>query len=168
LSIVKNANEGNHYNNSNNNSNNDNHDHIDTSNLHSILIVDDEIDILFVIRRHLQEYGFKTCCFTKASHALEHFKLSSSKNTHKLVISDLQMPDINGFEFIREVKKIDYKLKAFLMSSNFEMCNDLGLLLLPSSSPNDSSLSTKLMIDELIPKPFSIEKLIVLINKHIS
>jgi hypothetical protein len=71
LSIVKNADNGNH---DTNNSNNYNH-HPDISNLCSILIVDDEIDILSIIRRWLEEYGLKACCFTKASHALEHYKL---------------------------------------------------------------------------------------------
>ena len=137
-----------------NNANNNNY-HIPDS--LSILIVDDETDILSVIRRQLEEYGFNTCCFTKPGIALEHYKLSS--NNHKLVISDLQMPNMNGFEFIRKVKEINFNVKVFLMTC-FEM-NDLELLLSVNSSP------TKL-IDEFIRKPFSIEKLIILVNKHMN
>ena len=64
----------------------------------SILLIDDEIDILSVISRQLQEYGFNTRCFTKPGIALEHYKTSS--NTHQLIISDLQIPKMNGFEFV--------------------------------------------------------------------
>ena len=72
------------------------------------------------------------------------------------------MPIINGFEFIRKVKHINPYVKAFLMTSSFES-SDSGLLLLPNSS---ASSSLNLMIDEFILKPFSIQKLVELIRKH--
>ena len=80
----------------------------------SILLVDDEIDILSVISRQLQEYGFNTCCFTKPGIALEHYKTSS--NTRQLIISDLQMPKMNDFEFVRKAKEINSNVKVFLMT----------------------------------------------------
>jgi CheY-like chemotaxis protein len=137
---------------------NNNNNHARIPNPPSILIVDDEIDIISVVRRLLEEYGFNTCCFTKPSIALEHYKMSS--NNHNLVISDLQMPNMNGFEFIRKVKEINSNTKVFLMTSSFEV-SDLGLLLL-----SNNSASINLMIDEFILKPFSIQKLIILIRKH--
>ena len=137
----------------------DSNNHPNIPNYPSILIVDDEIDILSVIRRRLEEYGFNICSFTKPDIALDHYKVSPK--THHLIISDLQMPKMNGFEFIRKVKEINSNVKVFLMTC-FEM-NDLELLLLSVSSS-----STKLKIDECIPKPFSIEKLIILINKHMN
>jgi CheY-like chemotaxis protein len=72
------------------------------------------------------------------------------------------MPIINGFEFIRKVKDINPNVKAFLMTSSFES-GDSGLLLLPNSN---ASSSLNLMIDEFILKPFSIQKLVELIRKH--
>ena len=141
-----------------NNKNNNTYIHHLPNSRH-ILIVDDESDILSVIRRPLEEYGFNTCCFTKPRIALEHYR--TSHNNHDLVISDLQMPIVSGFEFIRKVKDINPNVKAFLMTSGFEL-SDSGLLL----SPNNSS-SVHLMIDEFILKPFSIQELVVLIRKHI-
>ena len=92
--------------------NNVNNDYLDSS---SILIVDDEIDMFSVISRQLQEYGFNTCCFTKPGIALEHYKTTS--NTHQLIIiSDLQMPKMNGFVFVREVKEINSNVKVFMMT----------------------------------------------------
>ena len=140
--------------------NNNNKAHVHAPNSQYILIVDDEPDILSIIRRVLEEYGFNVCCFTKPNIALEHYK--TSPNSHGLVISDLQMPNINGLEFLRKVREINSHTKAFLTTSNFEM-SDLGLLLFPNSN---SSSSLNLIIDEFIQKPFSIEQLIVLIRKH--
>jgi CheY-like chemotaxis protein len=142
------------------NQNNNNNAHVHASNSQYILIVDDEPDILSIIRRVLEEYGFNVCCFTKPNIALEHYKISP--NNHGLVISDLQMPNINGLEFLRKVREINSDTKAFLTTSNFEM-SDLGLLLFPNSN---SSSSLNLIIDEFIQKPFSIEQLILLIRKH--
>jgi CheY-like chemotaxis protein len=140
---------------------------IDNNNIHhivadssSILVVDDEIDILSVIRRQLHHYGFNTCCFTKPSIALEHYK--TSLNTHQLIISDLQMPKMNGFEFARKAREINSNVKLFLMTC-FET-DDLEVSLLSNSSPSSFTMS---IIDEFVRKPFSIEKLIMLINKYI-
>jgi two-component SAPR family response regulator len=116
--------------------------------------------MLSVIRRRLKEYDFNICSFTKPIIALEHYK--TSLYSHDIVISDLQMPIMNGFEFARKVKEIDSNVKIFLMTC-FET-NDLESLL--ASSSINSSSPTKLIIDEFIRKPFSIEKLIILINKH--
>lgn len=147
------------YNNNNNNINT----HLPNSQY--ILIVDDESDILSVVRRVLEEYGFRTCCFTNPYAALEHYTMLP-KN-HDLVISDLQMPNINGLEFIGKVKEINANVKAILMTSSFQM-SDSQVLLLPNSNPSSSpSSSLNLKIDEFILKPFSIQKLVELISRHI-
>ena len=73
------------------------------------------------------------------------------------------MPIVNGFEFIRKVKDIYPDVKAFLMTSSLAKLSDSGLLLLPNSN---ASSSLNLMIDEFILKPFSIQKLVELIRKH--
>ena len=151
---------------SSSNQHNNNNTHVHAPNSQYILIVDDEPDIISIIRRVLEEYGFNVCCFTKPNIALEHYKISP--NNHGLVISDLQMPNINGLEFLRKVREINSDTKVFL-TTNFEI-SDLGLLLFPnsnSSSSSSSSSSLNLIIDEFIQKPFSIEQLIVLIRKHV-
>ena len=146
---------------SSNQYNNKNNTHVHAPNSQHILIVDDEPDILSIVRRVLEEYGFNVCCFTKPNIALEHYRISP--NNHSLVISDFQMPSINGLEFLRKVREINSDTKVFLTTSNFEM-SDLGLLLFPNS--NLSTSINNFIIDEFIQKPFSIEQLIVLIRKH--
>ena len=143
---------------SSSNQHNNNNTHVHAPNSLYILIVDDEPDILSIVRRVLEEYGFNVCCFTKPNIALEHYRISP--NNHGLVISDLHMPNINGMEFLRKVREINSDTKIFLTTSNFEM-SDLGLL----SFPNGNLPSS--LIDEFIQKPFSIEQLIVLIRRHV-
>ena len=55
-----------------------------------------------------------------------------------------------------------------MMTSSFQM-SDSQVLLLPNSNPSSSSSSSlNLKIDEFILKPFSIQKLVELISRHIS
>ena len=69
------------------------------------------------------------CSFTKPNLSWEHYKISS--RDHVLVKSDLQMPSMNGFEFIRKVKEINSNVKVFLMTC-FEI-NDLELAMVSLS-----------------------------------
>jgi CheY-like chemotaxis protein len=54
--------------------------------------------------------------FTDPSLALEHFRINSEQ--YSLVISDLRMPEINGYEFIRTVKEIKPEVKVFFMTAS--------------------------------------------------
>jgi DNA-binding NtrC family response regulator len=86
------------------------------SNGKSIVVVDDERDIVNQIKRFLEAMdGFKVYTFTDPFAALEHFN-SDCKGSH-IVISDIRMPGMNGYEFVKQVKKIDPQVKIILMSS---------------------------------------------------
>jgi DNA-binding NtrC family response regulator len=106
-----------------------------------ILVVNDEYDIIDVIRFCLRMYGYKACTFTDPLLALDHFK-SNSKN-HYMVISDITMAPMNGYEFVRKVTKINPEVKAVLMTS-FEMSDREFLNVLPD-----------VKIYAFIKKPFS-------------
>ena len=81
----------------------------------SILIVDDEMDIVVIFRQALSKYGYTVFGFTDPALALEHFK-SNAKN-YALVISDVRMPHMNGFEFAASVRAIKPDAKIVLMSA---------------------------------------------------
>jgi response regulator RpfG family c-di-GMP phosphodiesterase len=72
---------------------------------------------------------------------------------YDLVISDLRMPKMNGFEFIKIVKKIKPEVKVFLMTA-FEINHTEFSRLLPD-----------VKIDKLIEKPISIKELSTIIDK---
>jgi two-component SAPR family response regulator len=82
-----------------------------TSNSKSITVVDDERDIVNQIKRSLEAMdGLKVYTFTDPLAAL-------GCKDHPIVISDIRMPGMNGYEFVKQVKKIDSQVKIILMSS---------------------------------------------------
>jgi DNA-binding NtrC family response regulator len=88
--------------------------------IQSILVVDDELDIVVIFRQALRKYGYTVFGFTDPALALEHFK-TNAKN-YALVISDVRMPQMNGFEFAASVKAIRPDAKIVLMSA-FEVAD---------------------------------------------
>ena len=66
----------------------------------SILVVDDSEDMLEVLRRNLTLKGYKTYTVTNVPQAL---KLLDSVPVD-LVITDLKMPDVGGFELIKHIR----------------------------------------------------------------
>jgi DNA-binding NtrC family response regulator len=96
------------------------------SNGKSIVVVDDERDIVNQIKRFLEAIdGLKVYAFTDPFAALEHFH--SGCKDHQIVISDIRMPGMNGYEFVKQVKKIDPQVKIILMSS-FERSDNIFLV----------------------------------------
>ena len=71
-----------------------------------ILLVDDEPDIILVMKLVLEENGFKVDSFTDASEALENFRTG----IYDLVIVDVKMPVIDGFSLYEKIKKLDGKV----------------------------------------------------------
>ncbi|HKG41861.1 MAG TPA: response regulator, partial [Nitrososphaeraceae archaeon] len=116
-------------------------------------IVDDEFDILNVIKLYLQQAGLNVFGFTDPNLALEHFRINCKD--YILVVSDIRMPGMNGFEFVRKVRKINPAIKVLLMSA-FEV--------------NSTELSIGLggaKIEGFIQKPISLRKLSSVIQKQL-
>ena len=65
-----------------------------------ILLLDDEFDLVTSLKQLLERKGFHVFGFTDALLALEHFQINHDK--YGLVISDLRMPGMNGYEFIKK------------------------------------------------------------------
>ena len=84
------------------------------SNNNRILVVDDEPDLILVFRTVLKEEGFKVDSFTDPQLALSNFK----PNLYDLVVLDITMPGMNGFQLYREIKKIDSKIKICFLTAS--------------------------------------------------
>jgi DNA-binding response OmpR family regulator len=63
----------------------------------------------------LEENGFKVDSFTDPLSALEKFR--EEAGSHDLVILDIKMPKMNGFELYRQIKKIDDKAKVCFLTA---------------------------------------------------
>ena len=68
-----------------------------------VLIVDDENDTLDLVTMELTQHGARATAVSNATEALELL----SKAEFDLLISDIAMPDIDGYELIREVRKLE-------------------------------------------------------------
>ena len=116
-----------------------------------LLVVDDDYDIASLIKIGLEKIGRSVSSFIDPSIALEEFSKNSSD--YELVISDIRMPGMNGYEFIKQIKKINPKVNVILMTA-FEIEDKEFHSILPS-----------IRIDGFLPKPFSITELDNMIRK---
>lgn len=119
----------------------------------SILIVDDEFDIVRVFKQGLEYRGFHAFGFTNPLLALEHFQVNHEK--YGLVISDCRMPGLNGYEFVKKVKKIKPEIKVFLMTA-FEINGAEFRKVLPN-----------VKIEGLIQKPISLAELTITVSNYV-
>jgi DNA-binding response OmpR family regulator len=80
-----------------------------------ILVVDDEPDITLTIKAALEEEenGFEVDAFEDPIVALDNFK----KGVYDLLILDIKMPELNGFELYREIRKIDSHVKICFLTA---------------------------------------------------
>ena len=80
---------------------------------YKILVIDDEPDINSVIKKGLNRNGFEVETFNDPLQALSNFKAGF----YDLLLIDINMPRMNGFELYREIKKIDSKVKVCFITA---------------------------------------------------
>jgi len=78
-----------------------------------ILVVDDEADVCFVLEKVLGENGFVIDSYEDPFLALERFRA----HLYNLVILDIKMPELNGFELYREIRRLDKKVKVCFLTA---------------------------------------------------
>jgi DNA-binding NtrC family response regulator len=86
-----------------------------SSSTQSILVVDDELDIVVIFKQALSRQGYTVFGFTDPLLALEHFKVNCEG--YGLVIADVRMPRMSGFELAANIKTIKPDAKVVLMSA---------------------------------------------------
>lgn len=118
-----------------------------TSSPPRIMIVDDESDILSVIKRGLESKNdFMVDIFSKADDAIENFQ-NHPPNYYDLVITDIRMPKVNGFELYRRIKDTNPNMKIAFITA-FEINKEEFSKVIPSVN-----------VTHFISKPVSISKL---------
>ena len=78
-----------------------------------ILLVDDEPDIIFTIKKILEENGFKVDSFNDPILALNYYKV----NFYDLVILDIKLPKMDGFELYTKIREKDPKVKICFLTA---------------------------------------------------
>ena len=110
------------------------------------MLVDDDDDILLTIKTGLEEKGFKIHSFNTVESALEAFK-HHAPDYYDLVLTDIYMPNMNGFALYLCLKEKNPSLKVAFMTA-FDIPLEEFRAILPSVELSD-----------MIKKPFSISDL---------
>jgi len=92
-----------------------------------VLMVDDEQDITTSVSRGLEQRGFKVTSFNSPVEALNHYK----KESYDIILLDIRMPEMTGFELARSIWKIDGNAKVCFMTS-FEIYEEEAARVFPS------------------------------------
>lgn len=117
----------------------------------SILIVDDEIDIINSVKRWLEADGFKVHGIADPLQALEYFQNNS--DDIDVVLSDIRMRKIDGRDLVKRIKTIRPETKIIFMTA------------LETDRLELSETLPSIKIDGFMTKPGSLQKLANDLNK---
>ena len=88
-----------------------------SSNKKRILLMDDEPDITLTYKMALESSGlFEVYTFNEPLKAVVNFRV----HFYDLVISDIKMPNMNGFIFCRKLKEMDNNIRICFLSASEE------------------------------------------------
>jgi DNA-binding NtrC family response regulator len=112
----------------------------------TILVVDDDIDTLTLTGRSLEHAGFKVHAFADPLIALHH--IQKDCKYCQVLVSDVRMPALSGFQLVRKVKGLRPEMKVVMMTM-FEV-----------NKPEFEAVFPSTPIDEVIRKPFTPSQLL--------
>ena len=125
----------------------------ESSQTQKILLIDDKKDDLMVLEHFLKLEGFEVRSFSNPRQALLHYA-NTDPSFYDLIISDIRMPEINGFQLYYKLKSIKHDIKI-LFATCLNIAEEL-LVLLPEVKP-----------EQIIQKPVGKERFIEIVRKQI-
>lgn len=113
-----------------------------------ILLVDDDIKNSMLLRRFLEAEGFQVTYANNGAVGLELY----AAERPDLILLDVNMPEVNGFEMAKAVREKDRKTVIFFLTDRTEK--------------SDRLMGFRLKGNDYIPKPFYPEELVAKINER--
>jgi len=113
-----------------------------------ILLVDDEPDITLAFKMGLEDNGYVVDAFNDPILALSTFK----QGLNSLVLLDIKMPKMNGFELYKEIRKLDVKVKICFMTAFDLETEKLNEVLHRLDSEKPVVIKKPITIDDLIAR----------------
>lgn len=108
-----------------------------------ILVVEDDRDLNFSVCRHLNAHGFQAEGSLNGKDALE----AMSREKFHLVISDIMMPGMDGFELARNIRETDKNIPILFMTARDDFAS--------------KEKGYALGIDEYMTKPINLNELVL-------
>lgn len=114
----------------------------------NILLVDDDLKNSMLLKRFLEVEGY---CVTYANNGTIGWELYHTSKPD-LILLDINMPEMNGFELAKKIREINKKVLIFFLTDRTEK--------------DDRLKGFQLKGNDYIPKPFYPEELIAKINER--
>ena len=115
-----------------------------------ILFVDDDSVTCSVMQRNCDRVGYQCEVFQSAGECLREF----GKKGADLLVTDLRMPEMSGFELLTKIREVDADLPVLVMTGY--------------SSVENAVEAMKLGATDFIKKPFDFEELKLIIDRNLS
>jgi DNA-binding NtrC family response regulator len=116
----------------------------------TILIVEDEPKMRRLLELNLGEEGFTTHAAADAEIGLQIL----NREKIDLVLTDVQLPGMNGFDFLRAVKRVNASIPIVMMTAY--------------GTVESAVEAMKLGASDYVLKPFSLEEMVLVIRKELS
>jgi signal transduction histidine kinase/CheY-like chemotaxis protein len=117
----------------------------------AVLLVDDDVAMLGMVRRMLQKMGFEVFSVERPSEALNLIKTNPTRLD--LLLTDLVMPEMNGRSLAKEIAELRPEIKCLFMSG-------YGEKIIANHGLMDSNVN-------FIAKPFTRDELLAAVSKVI-
>ncbi len=117
--------------------------------MEKILIIDDEIEIVNLVKDILYSFGYEIDYSPTGKEGLEKIK----KSEFSIVLLDLFLSDIDGFEVLKKIKEVKENLPVIIFTG--------------FGTTENIVKAIKLGADDFIEKPFNIERFVDIIQKVI-
>ena len=114
----------------------------------NILLVDDDLKNSMLLKRFLEVEGY---CVTYANNGAIGWELFNTA-TPDLILLDVNMPELNGFELAKKIREVNKKVLIFFLTDRTEK--------------DDRLKGFQLKGNDYIPKPFYPEELIAKIKER--
>ena len=111
--------------------------------MNKILLVDDEIEITEINKRYLEQGGYDIDIANNGKEALEKYK----RNKYSLIITDIMMPNMDGYDLISEVQYLDTEQPFLFITAK--------------TTEPDKIYALSMGADDYIVKPFSPRELVL-------
>ena len=111
--------------------------------MNKILLVDDEIEITEINKRYLEQGGYDIDIANDGKEALEKYK----RNKYSLIITDIMMPNMDGYDLISEVQYLDTEQPFLFITAK--------------TTEPDKIYALSMGADDYIVKPFSPRELVL-------